>query len=155
MPMKPLTAAKLVCERSGWTISNLKLQKILYLAHMAYIGRNEGKPLIDGHFEAWDYGPVSPEVYKLVSCFGRDQIEDVFPECDDVDSEEKKQLFSLTDELLDFSAAELVGTTHWEGGAWAKNYVPDKKSVVIPFLDIVEEYKARVKFADEKEKAAS
>lgn len=155
MPMKPLTAARIVCEQSGWSISNLKLQKILYLAQMSYMGNHEGRALIDGSFEAWDYGPVSSEVYNEVSGFGRNPIDDVFTEMPYVDEEEKECLITYSNDLLKFNAAQLVGITHWEGGAWAKCYIPGAKSVVIPPEDIFEEYKARVSFGKKKKKSAA
>ncbi|MEE8657917.1 DUF4065 domain-containing protein [Acetobacteraceae bacterium EV16G] len=144
MPMKPLTAARLVCERSGWTITNLKLQKILYLAHMFYTGKHDGQALIDGSFEAWDYGPVSPDVYKAIAHFGRDPIQNVFADHDSVDEYARTYLNLFNDQLMKFSAAELVGITHWKGGAWYKNYTPGEKNVLIPPEDIRTEYEARV-----------
>lgn len=44
-------------------ISNLALQKLLYFAHGHFLIRT-GKPLVQGAFEAWKYGPVHPAVYQ-------------------------------------------------------------------------------------------
>ena len=47
----------------GDTISNLKLQKMMYYRqgfHLAYFGT----PLFDEDIVAWQYGPVVPSVYK-------------------------------------------------------------------------------------------
>ena len=47
----------------GDTISNLKLQKMMYYQqgfHLAYFGT----PLFDEDIVAWQYGPVVPSVYK-------------------------------------------------------------------------------------------
>jgi uncharacterized phage-associated protein len=44
-------------------ISNLALQKLLYFAHGHFLIRT-GKPLVQGGFEAWKYGPVHPAVYQ-------------------------------------------------------------------------------------------
>ena len=50
-------AANKICELSDWTVSNLQLQKILYIAHMVYFG-DEGKPLIsDEKFESLGLRP--------------------------------------------------------------------------------------------------
>ncbi|RWO77206.1 type II toxin-antitoxin system antitoxin SocA domain-containing protein [Mesorhizobium sp.] len=65
MTLHVLSAAKHLAKQSGWSLSNLELQKILYLAHMFYLGRT-GEPLVSGHFEAWDYGPVHPDLYHRV-----------------------------------------------------------------------------------------
>jgi len=46
----------------GIALSNLKLQKLLYLAHGRLL-TSEGRPLVKGGFEAWAYGPVSRTAY--------------------------------------------------------------------------------------------
>jgi len=38
MTVSASAAAKRMCERSGWTLSNLELQKLLYIAHMFHLG---------------------------------------------------------------------------------------------------------------------
>lgn len=147
MPISALAAAKHICERSGWTISNLKLQKILYMSQMAYMGENNGKPLFSGQFEAWNYGPVEPRIYRTFSRFGRSPIENIFwchtEECGS--SHEIESLNRYTDSLLKFSAPELVSITHWEHGAWAKHYKKGVKGISIPNQDIFEEYCTRVR----------
>ena len=45
-----IQVAKYICEKTGWNTSNLRLQKILYIAHMLHIGETE-TPLIDDSFE--------------------------------------------------------------------------------------------------------
>lgn len=55
----------------------LTLQKIMYMAHMYNLGINND-PIVTGHFQAWDYGPVHPEVYHYVKVFGSKPIGDIF-----------------------------------------------------------------------------
>ena len=50
------------CKRQGYSISNLKLQKILYFVQAEFLV-NTGKPCFSEEIEAWDFGPVVPEVY--------------------------------------------------------------------------------------------
>jgi uncharacterized phage-associated protein len=50
-------------EAEGLRLTNLKLQKLLYLAH-GYSLVREGRPLVKGGFEAWAYGPVSRTAYN-------------------------------------------------------------------------------------------
>src|SRR5579859_1618934 len=75
MPLTAIQAARKVCEHGSWKITNLSLQKILYIAQMLFMGENNGSRLIDTDFEAWDYGPVSPEVYRRVRIFGANPIQ--------------------------------------------------------------------------------
>ena len=55
MPIHVLQAAKYMADRSGWNLSNLELQKILYIAHMFHLGRHS-TALVRGEFQAWDLG---------------------------------------------------------------------------------------------------
>lgn len=54
---------------AGDSITNLKLQKVLYYAQgwaLAVLG----KPLFDEVVEAWKYGPVVPSIYHAFKKFG-------------------------------------------------------------------------------------
>jgi uncharacterized phage-associated protein len=55
----------MVCEADsgGRDLTNLALQKLLYFAHAIFLIEN-GQPLVTGYFEAWQYGPVHPAVYR-------------------------------------------------------------------------------------------
>src|SRR3569623_1823287 len=74
------SVARFICEAGDWNVTNLQLQKIMYLAQMLYMGEHAGERLVDTYFEAWDYGPVSPPLYRKVRGFGAGPIEDVFPD---------------------------------------------------------------------------
>ncbi|MFK5595612.1 Panacea domain-containing protein [Methylobacterium sp. HMF5984] len=140
------TVCRYICEKSGWTVTNLQLQKLLYLSQMIYIGRSGGNRLADADFEAWDYGPVEPKIYKKVRMFGKDRIKDVFPEARNFADGDPRSLLidELCQDLLRRRAGELVELTHWDGGAWAKNYVPGARGVKIPDADILREYRDRI-----------
>ena len=51
-----------VAQERGQTISNMKLQKLLYFAHGFWLA-STGQPLIDEQPQAWQYGPVYPSAY--------------------------------------------------------------------------------------------
>ena len=44
-------------------IGQLKLQKLVYIAHGYYLALTGGNPLVNEPFEAWDYGPVNRTLY--------------------------------------------------------------------------------------------
>lgn len=143
MAISAISAAKYLCEKSGWTLSNLSLQKMLYLAHMVHIGRHQ-KPLIHETFEAWDYGPVLPSVYHRAKVFGNAPVRNVFHGAADViGPEEQETLNEAVQAMKDRSASDLVAITHWENGAWARHY-SGAPHEAIPNADIAEEYRARV-----------
>ncbi|WP_410207286.1 Panacea domain-containing protein [Bradyrhizobium japonicum] len=59
MSIASSSAARHICARGNWGVTNLALQKILYMAQMVHLGRT-GQRLVDAEFQAWDYGPVEP-----------------------------------------------------------------------------------------------
>ncbi len=61
------------CNEQGKSISNLKLQKILYFIQAAFLVR-VGKPAFDNEIEAWDLGPVVPAVYVKYRLYGSASI---------------------------------------------------------------------------------
>ncbi len=143
MTVSVYAAAEFICEKSGWNVTQLSLQKILYLAHMVHLGRYNS-PLVQGQFEAWDYGPVHSKLYQKVKAFGAKPIPQVFWSKDELDESAREVLQDACHNLLHLSPGELVRNTHWGDGAWAKYYRPSARNIVIPEGSIVDEYKARV-----------
>lgn len=142
MTIAVLSAAKRLAERSNWSLTNLELQKILYLAHMFHLGRTDGEPLVNGHFEAWDYGPVHPELYRAARIFGRSPVKDIFAGCADIEPGSQSAILDEAyDSLGHAGASRLVNATHRKGGAWYNNYVPGERHRIIPNDEILAEYR--------------
>lgn len=138
------SAARRICQIGDWQVTNLQLQKILYLSHMYHMGLHHGRRLVDASFEAWDYGPVLPALYKRVAMFGSRPIQDIFRLEPDV--EEGPELDSIgraAPALVSRPAAELVSMTHISEGAWARHYRPGIRGLIIPDADIFNEYRTR------------
>jgi len=75
-PFDPRAIANLLldlAERKSLRISHVALQKLLFFAHARYLVDNKA-PLVKGHFEAWQYGPVHPAVFKAFKGNGRQPI---------------------------------------------------------------------------------
>lgn len=75
-PHDPRAVANLMldeADRRGLRITNLALQKLLYFAHGIYLTK-EKCPLVSGYFEAWQYGPVHPAVYRAFKSSGSGPI---------------------------------------------------------------------------------
>lgn len=141
------SVARLICEEGNWHVTNLQLQKILYLAQMLYMGQNEGEHLAEASFEAWDYGPVEPTLYRKVRMFGSSAVEDVFSDARPFIKTSARKAFikDVCADLLVKKPGELVEITHWQDGAWAKNYQPGLRGIRIPDADIVTEYQDRIR----------
>lgn len=144
MTVPVLSAARYLARKSGWGLSNLELQKILYLAHMFHMGRHDGQPLVPGSFEAWEYGPVHPTLYKAARVFGSSDVQDIFHGSPDIPDggPEKAILDEAYDSLAHLTAGQLVSATHRKGGAWYQNYIPGHLHCIIPNADILSEYRS-------------
>lgn len=144
MPLSIDSAARRICQIGDWQVTNLQLQKILYLSHMYFMGTHQGRRLVDASFEAWDYGPVLPALYKRVAMFGSRPIQDIFRTDGDGDGwEEFTAIDKVAPALVTRPAAELVSMTHLAEGAWASHYRPGIRGLVIPDADIFNEYRTR------------
>ncbi len=105
----------LVDEEAGDSLSNLKLQKLVYYAqgfHLALLDR----PLFDEPIEAWEHGPVVPSLYRKLRQHGSDPIP--LPE-EGIDiSSYSDELRGLLDEVFQvygqYSASKLRNMTHVE-----------------------------------------
>lgn len=139
------SVARYICEKSNWSVSNLQLQKLMYLAQMIYMGRTGGKKLFEGNFQAWDYGPVEPDLYHRLKMFGAAPAQNVFLNAltFDKDDPRRKVMDDVCSRFLKYSGGDLVEITHWDEGAWAKHYVPKARSITIPDEAILDEYKTR------------
>lgn len=155
MAIDALQAAKHLARDSDWRYSHLEIQKALYVCQMLFLGYKK-KPLVNGTFEAWDYGPVHPYLYHCLKYFGRQPVtEFAFSETRDLDPSVQGEEISFFRHIAATfphpSGPLLVAITHWKKGAWAKHYQPGIKGIEIPNSDILAEYKERYKDLEEEE----
>jgi uncharacterized phage-associated protein len=110
-----------VDEETGDSISNLKLQKLVYYAQGLYLALYD-VPLFDERIEAWTHGPVIPELYYRYKAYGANPIP---PPEDFYRSEFTAQIREVLEEVWtaygQFSAAKLRNMTHGEP-PWAQAY---------------------------------
>lgn len=116
--------------RKGYGISNLKLQKLLYLIQANFLAfTKEHQKCFPEKIEAWDFGPVVPSVYREFKKHGGNPIptvkryllkdekgiqsgefvefsEDVIPDHD------KTIINQVVDSFAPFTASDLVDLTH-------------------------------------------
>lgn len=118
------------CHTLERSISNLKLQKILY-----YIQGNSLKytnaPIISEDFYVWQHGPVIPEVYYKFSKYAASSIKAQQNEnLKNLDELSQNVIKYTTEQLIDHGAWELVQKTH-EEDPWKYNYeVYGYKSII-------------------------
>lgn len=128
----------------GYAISNLKLQKILYFVQAAFLVERH-EPCFYENIEAWDFGPVVPEVYQEFKMYGSNTIPFVRNYIDLSNGiwESKRKEYSsdviypddkliingMIDECSAYSAGQLVEITHNQD-PWMKAYVKGWNNVI-------------------------
>jgi uncharacterized phage-associated protein len=103
----------LVDEEEGDSISNLKLQKLLYYAqgfHLAFFDR----PLFTESIKAWKHGPAVPQVYHEYKDFGANPIPVTKVNLDDYPQETREFLDEVYSVYGQFTAPKLLQLTHSE-----------------------------------------
>jgi uncharacterized phage-associated protein len=112
----------------GQPVGHVKLQKLMYFAHGMHL-LETGEPLVSGHFEAWQYGPVHPAVYRAFKGAGarpiefRGQREDILsgtvevvpPTADPFARHALMRVLMSLGRMRDFDLVEL---SHAPGGPW-------------------------------------
>ena len=113
----------------GRTVSNLRLQKLLYFVQCAFIGIL-GHACFDDSIEAWDYGPVVPKVYRAYKEYGSTVIpassQPVSRKFSDKDSAIITTMLSATS---NYTTGELVDITHSQE-PWKNAYVPGLNNAI-------------------------
>ena len=93
-------------------ISNMKLQKLLYYAQGFYLAMYD-KALFQDEFEAWEHGPVIPNLYRKFSKYGSSAIpKPEFFTFRPYTDEEKEFLREIYNAYGQFSAWALSEMTH-------------------------------------------
>jgi len=116
------------CGERGRTLTNLALQKVVYFCHVWSL-IELGRPLIRHKFEAWEFGPVLPYLYRDFRSYDRSPIVGRATQLDPSDGKQRVVKYDFdveTDSLLNrivgfysrLRAGDLVDLTHASGGPW-------------------------------------
>jgi uncharacterized phage-associated protein len=119
-----------IAEDAGFRISNAALNKIVYFAHGWHLAINDA-PLVDSAFEAWQFGPVHPQIYRQLKGLGNKSIRrgQRLTEIDLHTGDDKPVEPNLSDAELQFckkivlfygkySASRLIQISHEPGAPW-------------------------------------
>jgi uncharacterized phage-associated protein len=146
MAVSVLQVARTIGDLSGWNLSNLEMQKIAFIAEMLHLGRT-GAPLTEGDFQAWDRGPVHPDLYHWAKMYGSSKLpptafRHVAPLSPVTPA--YKAVKDAYESMKGMSPWRMVDLTHQADGAWASCYVPGRRGTIIPKHKIAREYGVRV-----------
>lgn len=118
------------CNSQNKTISNLKLQKILYFIQAEFLV-NANQPCFPEQIEAWDFGPVVPEVYHEYKIYGSANIP-YFRRLESpiaISTQDREMIDDMVDECNKYSASALVEITHHQS-PWMEAYKPGCNNVI-------------------------
>lgn len=102
------------CTNDKCPISNLQLQKILYYIQREFL--QQGAKAFSEEIEAWQFGPVVPEVYKQYCGFGAIPIRMLYVV--DLDSDYVKIINPIVEKKRLLNPWDMVSDTHSKGKAW-------------------------------------
>lgn len=103
----------LFCKEHGYSISNLKLQKLLYFVQAQFL-ITLNLPAFEEDIEAWDFGPVVPIVYQHYKIWGNSEIPllDARNARERIYNKHQKIMDDILKECAPYTASALVDITH-------------------------------------------
>ena len=97
----------------------MKLQKLVFLAH-AWMLAFYGIPLVRGRLEAWQFGPVFPELYDQIKHKGAEPltVADLRDGDETFDADETEHMIWTVERYGPLTAARLSALTHARSSPW-------------------------------------
>ena len=153
-------------EQEGRPISNMKLQKLVYIAYgwaLAVLDRK----LFEEPIQAWQHGPVVPSLYHEFKHFrqrdiaGRameydfDTADVTIPNVDETDERLQTVLDRVWDTYKPYSAVSLRNMTHRPGTPWSETYEQGRQDITIPDSLIKPHFESKIRQYLDDAKAAS
>lgn len=133
-----------LASEKGETLTPMQLLKLVYIAHGWALGLYS-RPLIRDEIQAWQYGPVIPDLYQKIRRFRSNPVEGEIDDsgADALSSKENNLIEQVYDIYGRWSGPALSRLTHAKGTPWDKTYEPGAFGVVIPD-DIIEDHYANL-----------
>ena len=140
-------------QRDGKTLSIMSLLKLTYIAHGWHL-EMQNAPLFSNRVEAWQYGPVIPEVYQDFRKQGIEVSTPVptVPLCEFAQEDENllEQVWNIYGSMPPFQLSDL---THVPGGPWSIASKTGGFYAHIPDELIKQHYKLKRVLADQGQHA--
>jgi uncharacterized phage-associated protein len=115
-------------------MSAMRLQKLLYYIQGWHLGLQD-RPLFRERIQAWTYGPVVPEVFKIFRSYGDAPISTDEGSSENLSDHQKEFIAAVWEAYKAYSAVKLSQMTH-EETPWreARAGIPpgDRSRVEIP-----------------------
>lgn len=133
---------ELAAER-GEALTPMQLLKLVYIAHGWMLALYH-KPLIREQVQAWQYGPVIPELYSEIRFYrGLPISKNIAAPSEPVDPAAQSIISQVYERYGRLTGPALSRLTHAENTPWARTYRPGSFGLVIP-TDLIEDHYARL-----------
>lgn len=126
------------CNDNNYTITNLKLQKLLYFLQ-GEIYRYTGERLIDDDFYAWQLGPVVPNVYYSYAMYSSLPLPSQNISID-IPENYENIIINILNKYARKSTWDLVDLSHGQD-PWKYNYQIFGDKSLIPYKSIKDYFK--------------
>lgn len=119
-------------------ISNMKLQKLVFFAQLLSVCMDINRPLVANNFHAWDYGPVSPLLYKKIKHLtsrylklSDSEVSAVFSGCDPIKEQWALDIIhAVWERFKSFTSVDLSRLSHRKGSPWEIVYNANRYGVI-------------------------
>lgn len=126
------------------SLTPMQVLKLVYIAHGWMLGLY-GRPLIDDEVQAWQYGPVIPNLYNSLRSYKGQPVTREIPQlwASDLDRQQEDIVQQVYKMYGQRSGADLSRLTHAVGTPWYVTYEPGVFGSVIP-TDLIEDHYHRL-----------
>lgn len=119
-------------------LTPMQLLKLVYIAHGWMLGLYK-RPLISEKVEAWQYGPVIPELYHSIKQYRSSPVKkiDIHISTSEIDKDGSDIIKQVYDKYANFSGPQLSMLTHAKNTPWYKTW---NSRVSTISNDLIEDY---------------
>lgn len=128
------------------SLTPLELIKMTYLAHGWSLGLR-GEPLVDEAVQAWQYGPVFPELYHAIKHYRASPVQDVPAGAsesfvaNELTQDDDALVQAVYNAYKRFNGVQLSALTHQPGTPWSDTWTRYGKNTPIENDSIREHFK--------------
>ena len=132
-----------IAKSKGKSLTPMQLVKLAYIAHGWSLGLRD-KALFQNRIEAWQYGPVIPDLYHATKRFGRNSIPlDLVGDPNKlvINEDDNEFLKEVFEKYGNVDGITLSYLTHQSGTPWELVYHPEMRNIEITDSLIANHYK--------------
>lgn len=142
--------AKYLLEKAkscGIVLSPMKLLKLVYLCEGYNLAYRDGESLIKEEVQAWQYGPVIPDLYHATKHFRSSPVTSIVaPHGESLSADQASVVDAVFNAYKNYSAVQLSDITHRPGTPWSKTWEQGNghRNLVIPTAEIHDHYRGLI-----------